>query len=277
MTSTSSTESLTLVLGGTGKTGRRVVAQLEARGLPVRIGSRAGTPRFDWNDRATWDAALTGASAVYIAFHPDLAMPGTAEIIAALVDRARLHGVKKLVLLAGRGEEEAQRCERIVLESGIASTVVRCSWFNQNFDESFFGELVRSGTVALPVGEVREPFVDADDIADVVVAALTEDGHAGELYELTGGELLTFAEVTSKIGHASGRDISFVQLTHEDFLAGLRGAGLPEDIVGMCDYLFATVLDGRNASLADGVTRALGRPPRTFDAYAAKAAAHGAW
>ncbi len=277
MTNPTSTESPTLVLGGTGETGRRVVTRLEAMGLPVRVGSRAGTPRFDWNDSATWDAALNGVGAVYIAFHPDLAMPGALEIITAFVLRAQQKGVLKLVLLSGRGEEEAQRCERVVERSGLAWTIVRCSWFNQNFSESMFVELLRSGTVALPAGEVREPFVDADDIADVAVAALTDTRHAGQLYELTGPELLTFADVTTRVSQTTGRDIRYAQVQHTDFLAGLRAAQLPEEIVGMCDYLFATVLDGRNASVCDGVQRALGRPPRRFDDYVRDTAATGCW
>ena len=204
-------------------------------------------------------------------------MPGAVETIGALVVRARHYGVKRLVLLSGRGEEEAERCERVVQASGIAWTIVRCSWFNQNFSESFFGELLRSGTVALPAGEVREPFVDAEDITDVAVAALTDERHASQVYELTGPELLTFAEVTEKVARATGRDLRYEQLSHPDFLAGLRAAQLPEDVVGMCDYLFATVLDGRNASIADGVTRALGRPARRFDAYVAETAGAGSW
>lgn len=276
-TTNSQDDSPTLVLGGTGKTGRRVAAQLQARGLPVRIGSRSGAPRFDWLDRSTWDAALSGAGAAYIAYHPDLAAPGAVEVISELVERARRQGLRKLVLLSGRGEEEAEHCERVVQSSGLAWTVLRCSWFNQNFSESFLGEMLQSGTLALPLGAVREPFVDADDIADVAVAALTDDRHAGRLYELTGPELLTFAEATARVARAARREIQYVQLTHGDFLGGLRAAGLPDEMVALCDYLFATVLDGRNESVCDGVERALGRPPRGFDEYVARAAASGCW
>jgi len=185
--------------------------------------------------------------------------------------------VRKLVLLSGRGEEEAQHCERIVNESGIDWTILRCSWFNQNFSENFMRDMVLDGAVALPAGNVAEPFVDADDIADVAVAALTEDGHSGQLYELTGPELLTFPEAVAAIATATGRDIRFQEISREDFVDGLAAAHLPQDLIALLDYLFTTVLDGSNASLADGVQRALGREPGDFASYARKVVQAGQW
>lgn len=163
---------LTLVLGGTGKTGRRVAERLEKLGAPTRIGSRNAKPPFDWNDRATWAPALEGVSRVYIAYYPDLAVPGAPENIAAFAQAALGAGARRLVLLSGRGEEEAQRAEEILKSSGAAWTILRAAWFSQNFSENFLLDAVRSGTVALPVSDVREPFVDADDIADVAVLSL---------------------------------------------------------------------------------------------------------
>lgn len=267
----------TLVLGGNGKTGRRVVRQLEERGLPVRIGSRTATPMFDWNEPSGWAEVLEGVSSIYIAYHPDLAAPGAAKAIQTLVDLAQEQGVRKLVLLSGRGEEEAQRCEEIVQSSGIPHTIVRCAWFNQNFSESFLRDMVLEGTIALPVNGVREPFVDVEDIADVSVAALTGDGHDGQLYELTGPELLNFEEAAAELSRVTGREIRFQSIQRESFLAGLRSAELPEDLISLLDYLFTVVLDGRNESIADGIQRALGRPPRRFADYAARTFAEGHW
>ena len=183
----------TLVLGGTGKTGRRVVHRLQTRGVPVRVGSRSGSPRFDWEVPNTWPAVLRGASTVYVTYQPDVAMAGAADAIQSFTDLAVSSGVRRLVLLSGRGESEAVRCEEVVKHSGVEWTVVRASWFNQNFSESFLLESILHGEVALPIGNVGEPFVDADDIADVAVAALTEEGHAGRTYEVTGPRLLTFS------------------------------------------------------------------------------------
>ena len=274
---TSSPHSPILVLGGTGKTGRRVVARLQERGAAVRVGSRGGEPPFDWHDRATWAPALRGASAAYISYFPDITVPGAPEAIAELSRLAVAGGTRRLVLLSGRGEEEARRAEAELQASGADWTIVRCSWFSQNFSEDYLREPVLAGEVALPVGDVPEPFVDADDIADVAVAALTEDGHAGELYELTGPRLLTFADAVGEIADATGRDIRVTPVSHHDYAEELAGYGVPSDIVSLLRYLFTVVLDGRNASLADGVQRALGRPPRDFRDYALRAAAAGAW
>ena len=270
-------EGLILVLGATGKTGRRIYQRLRAKGFPTRKGSRSAFPSFDWNNEANWDECLAGVEAAYINYAPDLAIPGAADAIQAFVDRAKQRGVKRLVLLSGRGEEEAQACERIVSYSGVDWTVVRASWFNQNFSEGAFVEMVQAGQITLPDVDTSEPFVDADDIADVVVAALTEAGHSGEVYEVTGPRLLTLAEVAAEISRASGRSIEYVPVPHDAFVAGMAESGAPEDVVWLLDYLFSTVLDGRNAYLTDGVQRALGRPPKDFADYARDVAASGLW
>ncbi|WP_329090963.1 NmrA family transcriptional regulator [Actinomadura citrea] len=268
---------LTLVLGGTGKTGRRVVERLEARDVPVRMGSRSASPPFDWEDESTWAPVLRNVENVYLSYYPDLAVPGAPDAIRAFTGAAAGAGVRRVVLLSGRGEPEAQECERIVQESGLVWTVVRSSWFAQNFSEDYLLDPVRAGEVVLPAGDVPEPFVDADDIADVAVEALTRDGHTGEVYEVTGPRALTFAEAVAEIGRAAGREIAFVPVSADDNAAALRGHGVPEDVIGLLTYLFTTVLDGRNARPADGVERALGRPPRDFSAYADATAASGIW
>ena len=266
-----------LVLGATGKTGRRIAAILEANGHEVRRGSRSTTPSFDWNNEAGWDDCLAGVEAAYINYAPDLAMPGATDSIRAFVDRAKHHAIKRLVLLSGRGEEEAQACERIVQESGIDWTVVRASWFNQNFSEGAFVEMVQAGQVTLPDVDTPEPFVDVDDIADVAVAALTGEGHAGEVYEVTGPRMLTLADIAAELSSATGRTIEYVPVPHDAFVAGVAESGAPQDVVWMLDYLFATVLDGRNAYLTDGVQRALSRDPKDFADYAREVAATGVW
>ncbi|MEO0616206.1 MAG: NAD(P)H-binding protein [Pseudomonadota bacterium] len=273
----SDTTGLTLVIGGTGKTGRRVVERLQARGLPVRIGSRSAVPAFDWHNEAGWDAALADVESIYITYTPDLAIPGATDAIRALVTRARRSGVKRAVILSGRGEAEAQACEQIVMASGLEWTVVRASWFNQNFSEGAFIEMVHAGEIALPAGDVTEPFVDANDIADVAVAALTETGHDGEVYEVTGPRLMTFQDIATELSRATGREIRYTKIPHDAFIDGVAASGAPRDVVWIMDYLFTTVLDGHNAYLTDGVQRALGRAPRDFADYAQAVAATGVW
>lgn len=266
-----------LIVGGTGKTGRRVAERLQAMNVPVRIGSRSASPSFDWEDPSTWAGALEGASAAYITYYPDVAMPGAPEAIDAFIKQALAGGVRRLVLLSGRGEHEAQRAEEMLQASGADWTIVRCSWFMQNFDEGVFVDSLLAGEVALPVGDMPEPFIDVDDIADVAVAALTDDKHIGQLYELTGPRMLSFAQAIEEIAQAAGREIPFVRIPMQDFAAGAAEQGMPPEIVEFLGYLFTEVLDGRNAHLADGVQRALGRQPRDFAEYARRTAASGVW
>lgn len=267
----------TLVLGSTGKTGRRVAARLEERGVPVRKASRTGACPFDWEDRRTWRPALQGVTAAYVSYFPDLAVPGADATVRAFAELAVQSGVRRLVLLSGRGEEGAELAEKGVQESGADWTILRSTWFSQNFSEGSFSGMVAAGEVALPVGNVGEPFVDADDIADVAVAALTDTRHTGELYELTGPHLLTFAEAVEEIASATGRDIRFAQISMDEFLSSFASQGEPPEVIELLSFLFTVVLDGRNERLADGVERALGRPPRGFRDYARRVAASGAW
>jgi uncharacterized protein YbjT (DUF2867 family) len=266
-----------LVLCATGKTGRRVVQRLRSRGMPTRVGSRSAAPAFDWTDPSTWSPALDGVSAAYIAYHPDLAVPGAPEAVAGLADRARRCGVRRLVLLSGRGEVEAQRAEQAVQASGVPWTIVRCSWFNQNFSEGYLLADVRAGEIALPGGEAAEPFLDADDIAEVAVAALTDARHEGQVYELTGPRLLGFADVAAEISAATGRQVRYRATSIEDYATTLAAQGVPDDVTGFLTYLFGEVLDGRNAQVTDGVARALGRPARDFVDFARLTAAGGGW
>jgi uncharacterized protein YbjT (DUF2867 family) len=268
----------TLVLGGTGKTGRRVAQRLQARGVPVRIGTPSASPPFDWTDQVSWAPALEGVGSVYVTYYPDLAIPGAAEAVGAFAELAAARGARRLVLLSGRGEEGALRGEQAVRASGADWTIVRSAFMAQNFSESFFLEPVRAGEVAFPAGEdLAEPFIDADDIADVAVAALTEDGHVGQVYEVTGPRLLGWAQAVAEIAAAAGHPIRYLSVSLEEYASLLVENQVPADYVKMLTEVFAEVLDGRNAYLTDGVQRALDRPPRDFADYARAAAATGIW
>lgn len=267
----------TLVLGGTGKTGRRVVRRLTDLGVPVRIGSRAGDPPFDWADPSTWPAVVRDVTAAYLVYYPDVAAPEAAPAVRAFGELAVANGVRRLVLLSGRGEEEAHAAEDGVRASGADWTILRASWFAQNFSEDFLLHPVLGGELALPAEDIAEPFVDAEDVADVAVAALTGDGHAGQVYELTGPRLLTFTEATAEIAKASGRDVRYRAVSPSQYAEVLAAAGVPTKHIGLLTDIFTRVLDGRNAHLTDGVQRALGREPRDFSDYARTAAAEGAW
>jgi uncharacterized protein YbjT (DUF2867 family) len=278
MNTLTNTETLPiLITAGTGKTGQRTAQRLSELGYPVRVGSRSTTPAFDWRNRATWTGALTQTSAAYISYVPDLAVPGAPDDIADFCRQAVAAGCRRLVLLSGRGEDQAEVCEQAVAASGAAWTVLRCSWFNQNFSQGYLIDAVLDGSIVLPAADVGEPFVDADDIADVATAAFTSPGHVGRVYELTGPRLLTFAEAAGALSRATGREISYTGVTPVEFTEALNRLGVPTEEVDLLNYLFATVLDGRNAHLDNGVQQVLGRSPKDFTVYAAETAATGIW
>ncbi|MFI8390412.1 NAD(P)H-binding protein [Streptomyces sp. NPDC085540] len=264
---------ITLVIGGTGKTGRKVAEGLTSQGRPVRVGSRCGEPAFDWNDPTTWLPALEGVDRVYVTYYPDLAFPGAAVQVTAFAEVAVAAGARRLVLLSGRGEEAARTSEEGLKATGADWTIVRSSWFNQNFDESFFLDSVRAGEIVLPTADAVEAFVDTGDVADVVVAALTDDRHIGKTYELSGPRLMGFEDVAAELSKATGREIAYAPIPMEDYRAVLRENGLPEEFA----ELFTLILDGRNAHLVNGVEEVLGRSPRDFSDFAREAAATGVW
>ncbi|MFG2560766.1 NmrA family transcriptional regulator [Streptomyces sp. NPDC048496] len=268
-----------LVTSGTGKTGRRVVERLAARGVPVRAGSRGGEVRFDWADESSWAPALRGVDAAYVAYYPDLAAPGAPEAMAAFGRIAVENGVHRLVLLSGRGEPQAVVAEEKLrgAAAGATLTVVRSAFFAQNFSEGVLLDGVFGGEVVFPAGGTAEPFVDADDLADVVVAALTEEGHGGLVHELTGPRLLTFDEVASEITLAVGREVRYVSVTEPQYAAALEEFGMPAPEAGFLAELFTTLLDGHNARTTDGVERVLGRAPKDFGTFAREAAEDGSW
>lgn len=266
-----------LIIGGTGKTGKRIVKQLKKHGIPVRVGSRNGNPAFDWEDKTTWETALRGTKSAYISYYPDLAVPSAANDIAEFAAIAKNAGVTRLVLLSGRGEEGAQNAEERLKNSSIEWTIIRSSWFSQNFSEGFLAEQINAGEVSLPVGDVKEPFIDIEDIADVAFAALTEKGHEGKLYEVTGSSGLSFQEATIKIAEVLGKEIKYNHISIEEFEEALKNNQTPKIYIDFLIELFTQVFDGRNTELKEGIQKALGRDPRSFDEYVNKTVESGVW
>ncbi|WP_033067502.1 NAD(P)H-binding protein [Thalassospira australica] len=266
-----------LVLGATAKTGRRVAEKLTTLGHDVRAVSRSTTPAFDWTDPYTWDDALRDRDAVYVTFQPDLAVPGSADIISNFAKRALAHGAKRIVMLSGRGEEAAHRAEDALRHSGADATVLRANWFFQNFNEDLFLPYIQQGTLALPAGDTPEPFIDANDIAECAVACLLDPSHIGKTYELSGATALTFAEVTQMISAATNHPVDFVTVTLDQLDAGLEVDGVPEDFRGLIRYLFSEVLDGRNSQPTNDVQKILGRQPNSLRNFVEDVAKTGIW
>ncbi|SED30555.1 NAD(P)H-binding protein [Streptomyces melanosporofaciens] len=271
----------TLVLGATGKTGRRILARLRLRGTPVRAASRSSRTRFDWSDPGGWDAAVRGITVAYVV------APRVPGPVHEFVARAEAAGVRRLVLLSGRGSDtwgdssfglDMRSAEDAVRGSALEWTVLRPSNFAQNFDEDVFHAPLVAGELALPAGTVPEPFIDAEDVADAAAAVLTEtDRHAGKIYELTGPRALTFGEAVELISRASGRPITYRQVSPAAYTAALVEKGVGEEDAHHVAEMFVLMERGLLAGTTDDLATVLGRAPRTFEDYVVRAAAAGAW
>lgn len=266
-----------LVIGATGKSGKRVAQRLAARGVPVRHGTRHSEIPFDWENPETWATSLSGIKTAYVAYSPDLAVPSAHDVIAAFVTTAEAAGLRRIVLLSERNEARAQACEQLVKDSLLQWTILQPSWFMQNFNEGAFFEGIMDGAVAAPDSGAPEPWVDLDDVADVAVAALLEDRHTGMVYEITGPEPLTWKQAVAHITQVIGRDVSYRTITAQEFEATLVADGYPTADARFVATLIADFLSGKNAGIADGLQRALGRTPRSFARFAKDAYARGSW
>lgn len=266
-----------LVIGSTGKTGSRIYDRLQKKGADVRPATRNTPIPFDWYNAATWPDVLEGVNSVYIAFQPDLAIPTSLQIITSFVHQAKQAGVRKLVLLSGRGEREAEACEKVIMTSGLEWTILRASFFMQNFCEGFWVGGILSSEFVIPVIKAKEPFVDADDIADIAVEALIKKSHQAKIYELTGPELLSFNDVVTKISGALGNHIQFTEIPITEYVKMLQAAHLPDDVIWLIQYLFTEVLDGRNESVKNDIETVMQRPPTSFDEYVQKTILAGKW
>lgn len=265
------------IIGATGKTGTRVLAQLQQLGYSTRALSRKSDTVFDWSDWSTWEPALSGTESAYVTYYPDLAVPQAESDMQAFVSTAKAVGMRHLVLLSGRGEDGAQRAEAAFKASGLDWNVVRASWFMQNFSESFMLEGLKNGELVLPEPKAAEPFIDVDDIADVAVAALTRKDLRNQLLEITGPEILSFAQCVQSIAKTSARNIGFKTLPVDAYLNAAKADGLPEDLAWLINELFVNVLDGRNENTTQTIENVLGRPARTFHDYVTNTAKTTIW
>lgn len=266
-----------LIIGKNGKTGSRVNLRLSTLGYATRPVSRSTTPSFDWENSATWPSVINGTRSAYVTYQPDLAVPNAEASIKEFVKAAAENGLEHIVLLSGRGENGAERAEEVLKASGLSWNIVRCSWFCQNFSESFMLEGILAGDLVLPASDTVEPFVDADDIADAAVAALTEPGHRNRLYELTGPRALTFAQCIKEISDALDRPVKYTAVPIDEYISALGEQGAPTELQWLIRELFTVVLDGRNSKVMPGVEEALNRPPTDFSTYVQKTIETGVW
>jgi len=265
------------IIGASGKTGGRVKLKLNELGYNVKGLSRQTTPSFDWDQPEQWQASLEGLTSLYITYQPDLAIPRAAEDIKTLISAAKAAGVQHLVLLSGRGEEGAENAEQQVINSGLEWNIVRASWFMQNFSESFMLDGVLAREMVLPHAKADEPFIDVDDIADVVTAAMIKPELRNQLFEITGPELLSFEYCVATIATAIGKKINYQPIHVDDYIASAKQHGMPDDIAWLMNELFTNVLDGSNAFTTNTITNVLGREPKRFEDYVAEIASTDVW
>jgi uncharacterized protein YbjT (DUF2867 family) len=266
-----------LIIGKNGKSGVRVDQRLQALGYATRGVSRSTTPSFDWGDRSTWRNAITGTRVAYVTYHPDLAVPRAESDMKAFVQIATEVGLDHIVLLSGRGEEGAERAEKIIKHSGSSWNIIRASWFAQNFSENFMLEGILVGELVLPADDTAEPFIDVDDIADVAVAAITQVNLRNKLFEVTGPRAMTFTQCMAEISEATGYPVKYTRIPIDAYIDAVKQQGAPEELQWLLRELFSVIFDGRNSNVMSGVEEALGRPATDFKTYLRKTIDSGVW
>jgi uncharacterized protein YbjT (DUF2867 family) len=262
----------TLILGGTGKTGRRIVERLAALGVDAVAGSRHPQPGlpsilFDWDDTTTH--VLDDVDTLYLM--PPALRVDHVGIVTAFIEQAA--SVRRVVFLSARGVDVAppnplRAIETMLQDSGLAWSVLRPTWFNQNFTEGVFAGGIADGVIVAPTGDGAVPSIDADDIADVAVALLTRPKLDGAAYDISGPTALSFAEMAAHISSASGRVVRHVELDRQAWEDGATGAGLPGDYAVLLGTIFDVIRNGWDAHISDGVEQVLGRAPRSFGDWA---------
>lgn len=265
-----------LILGGTGKTGRRLATALRAEGHPVRTAARSGADVvFDWDDPGSRVAALRDVDRVYLV--PPALRLDHPPLVAAFLDEAAAAGARHVTFLSAFGVEHAppenplRAVELLLAARGdLSHTVLRPAWFLQNLTEGFLQPQVAEGVIAVPAGDGAEAFVDVEDIAAVAAATLTDpEAHAGRAYALTGPQALTHADLAERIGRATGREIAFVDAERTAWVAAARDAGLPADYAEVLATLFDTIRAGHGSRPGRDIEAVLGRPAGSADAFIA--------
>ncbi|TGM74516.1 SDR family oxidoreductase [Leptospira bouyouniensis] len=268
---------ITLILGSSGKTGSRILNKLTQLNYPLRLGSRKTIPAFDWEKPEGWDDVIKGVDQIYISYQPDLAHPNSIHHIQKLIELSKKYNVKRIVLLSGRGEPEAEACEKLVENSGLEWTILRSSWFSQNFSEGMFLGQILERKVIFPKLKSTEPFVDLEDLTDLAVDALVKNVHIGKKYELTGPTLLSFQDAFGQIAKELNETIYFEEIPLDAYIKMLGEFGLDQDTIWLIRYLFETVLDGRNETVVSDFEKAMGKKPKAFKDYVKETAKSGVW
>ena len=281
-----------LITGGTGTSGREIVEAVARTGRPLRVIARdvaraeplkklgAEVVRGDFTDPASLERAMAGVERVFLNSGPT---ENLVDLQGNVIDAARRTGVRHVVKLSVFGADlpEAPRVrfmrqhidvEHRLRGSGLAWTMLRPTFFMQNLLGSAVS-IRQSGAIFMPAADGRAPYIDTRDIADVAAAALTQPGHEGRAYELTGPQDLSFHDMAREIGAAIGKDVKYVPVSEDQARQSLLASGIPAwNVEGILELMRAT-RDGWMAGVTGEVGRLTGHSARTFAAFAREHAA----
>ncbi len=273
-----------LITGGTGTTGRDIVRELAGAGgvrVMVRDPSKAASHggasfevvRGDFDQPESLDAALEGVERALLLSPPD---PRTVERQTNFIEAAKRAGTKHVVKFSAIGADASApggflkwhgEVEESLKASGLAYTMLQPNTFMQNLLGAA-QTIAAQGTIYQAVGDARASFVDTRDVAAVAARVLTEEGHEGKSYVITGPEALSYYDVAAKLSETTGRQVTYVPVSHGDFRAGALAQGLPEWLADALGLLNETFASGKWAEVT-GVVREVGqREPRTFEQFA---------
>jgi uncharacterized protein YbjT (DUF2867 family) len=270
-----------LVIGASSKVGTALVELLSEAGEGVKaasrtelsgLGSNAEHVTFDYDNSGTWDGALEGVDRVFLMARPmDIEAD---QVVNPFVDKAVAAGVRRIVIMTALGVDASddiplRKAELHLQSKSVEHVILRPTWFDQNFSAGFIGDSIRTaGGFYLPAEDAKVGFIDARDIAAVAVKALTEDGHAGKAYPLTGGQALTHTDAASIISDAAGKEITYTSVPEDDARKGMLEQGWPEPAVDYMLMLFSSIRAGAASNTTDTVQQVLGRAPISFEQFA---------
>jgi uncharacterized protein YbjT (DUF2867 family) len=254
-----------LVTGGTGKTGSLVARQLAARGVEARVATRnVTTPdqvHFEWGNTASFSTALDGVDAIYLVAPTD--RTDHLPVMRPLLEQAVNQGVSQLVLLSASSLPEGAPMMGEVhawLRANAARwTVLRPSWFMQNFVTQHLPSIVNEGCIYSATQDGRTPFIDAADIAAVAVEALSDPTLASAERILTGPETLSYDEVAARLSAVSQRPVRHCRLTVEELARRYAGFGIPEHYAGELALMDNAIAHGSEDRTTTEVEQVTGR------------------
>lgn len=265
-----------LVVGASGQVGSGVVRFLREAGYPVRTTTSKAPQgpdqvQVDLLKGEGLDAAFKGIHGAYFmspAGHPD-----QYQVLAPLIRKAKEAGLEKVVLMTAQGVEANEaapfrRAEVDLEKSGLGYNIIRPSWFMQNFHTYWIHDIKTHGAIRLPAGQGKNAFIDSRDIAETAAALLLNDRFANQAFTLTGPKSLDHAEIASILSAATGKTIGYEDIPPADFRAGLLAGGLTESYADLLVLLIGFLKQGYVANTSDAVPTILGRPARSFEAYA---------